>query len=303
MSILLVKGSSNVLKRMRIAVVCLTVGILQTASFVSVANAQSKAVDTHILAIGACPPWKGLGTEPCRLDVESVTNALQKRLSIPNENVNKLINEQATTGGLIDIADKLSKREPMDRLIVYVNLHNGAASSEQKASAKNDVMVFWTIKQPQVSVFAIAQGLWMAADDFAALMHKIPAKELILIMDACESDALSNLFVHEHKDNNPERPEAIIVSAKADQTANFTKDRTMGLFSQILSEKITNTNGQLIDAVNDAAKEATAMAIPICDSFKQDNIANGRDPKSCRQQPQIHDPANLLSEIKLMSSL
>ena len=254
---------------------------------------------THLLAIGICPPWKPQPQEVCEQGVAAIAAALQARLGIADENVLSLVNSGATAEGLRKGVAQLQDLGPSDRLIIFANLHAGARIPGTMANADNDVFVLWTEEEPAAMPFALARGDWITASVFAGMIHSIPAGEIVMILDACESDAVSSLFVAAHPDNDHVRPEAVITSSRADQFANFNADVTMALFTQELAQALHSTEGSLLNAAEDAASRTAAAAIPICDAMSEQVIEDGFDPLSCRQQPVIHDPDELLHGMAL----
>lgn len=254
---------------------------------------------THLMAIGICPPWKQQDAEACSRSVGVMETALAARLGIENENVTTLVNAAATTAGLKAAFADLSGLGSNDRLIIYANLHAGALDPTAEAGPDNDVFVLWTKKKPVAVPFAIAEGEWIMASDFAGWVHALAAGEVIFILDACESGAVLPLFIEAHPQNNAIRPEAVIVSAAADQFANFTADQSVALYSQQLAQTIAGGRGTFQQAAELAASLTHTAAITICDLHKSAMEQAGIDPLSCEQQPTAHDPDALLTRIVL----
>ena len=255
----------------------------------------------HLMAIGICPPWKSVDTGACDRSVGAMTTALTARLGIQQSNVTSLVNAAATNAGLQAAFAELGALGPNDRLIIYANLHSGAIDPAAEAGPDNDVFVLWTQDRPAAVPFAIAEGDWIMASDFAGWVHALAAGEVILILDACESGAVSPLFIHAHPQNDEDRPEAVIVSASADQFANFTADQSIALFTQQLAQTIADGRGTLAQAADLAASQTHAAALPICALQTAAMLAAGIDPLSCQQQPVTHDPDALLSQITLQN--
>lgn len=260
-------------------------------------NANGKT--THLMAIGICPPWKQQDAEACSRSVGAIEAAFSARLGIESANVTTLLNAAATTGGLKAAFAGFSDLGPNDRLIIYANLHAGALNPTAEAGPDNDVFVLWTEQRPVAVPFAVAEGDWIMASDFAGWVHALAAGEVIFILDACESGAVSPLFIEAHPQNNAIRPEAVIVSAAADQFANFTADKTVALYSQQLAQTIADGHGTFQQAADLAASQTHATAITICALQKSAMEQAGIDPLSCEQQPTTHDPDALLPAIVL----
>jgi hypothetical protein len=260
------------------------------------AEAASK---NHVLAIGICPPWKKIDTEVCRRSTSEVSAALEKHLGIAPTDVTSIVNEQATANGLKSAMLGFSGLGPSDRLIIYANLHAGALDPTKEAGPNNDVFVTWTKDKPKALAFAVVEGDWIMARDFAAWVHAIPAGEIIVIIDACESGAVSPLFVERHPDNDPHRPEAVIVSSGATQFANFTQDQRLTLYTQQLLLAI-NSGLKTLESVFERATTTTVTAaVPICAAERENLLKSGLDPSSCLQIPETHDPDGLLKAIVL----
>ena len=251
------------------------------------------------MAIGICPPWKPQDPEACRRSVDAVEAALSARLGIADKNVTTLLNAAATTEGLKAAFAGLSGLGPNDRLIIFANLHAGGLDPTAQVGPDNDVFVLWTRDKPAALQFAVAEGDWIMASDFAAWVHALPVGEVILILDACESGAVTPLFIDAHPSDDGSRPEAVIVSASADQFANFASDKSVALYSQQLAQTLASTRGTFQNAADLAAEQTHDAAIAICDLQKASLEQAGIDPSSCLQQPTTHDPGSLLNHIVL----
>ncbi|HTO29185.1 MAG TPA: hypothetical protein VL017_11395 [Devosia sp.] len=285
----------------RLKTLCgLIVGVALTLAPIDGVRAES--VDnktTHLMAIGICPPWKRVDTQACRRSVDAIEAALAERLGIDKQNVTTLVNAPATTEGLRAAFARLSGLGANDRLIIYANLHAGALDPAAETGPGNDVFVLWTEEKPVALPFAVAEGDWIMASDFAGWVHDLAAGEVIFILDACESDAVTPLFIEAHPQNNANRAEAVIVSAAASQFANFAADRSIALYSQQLAQSIADGRGTFQQAADLAASRTHTAAIPICDLQKSALEQAGMDPQSCAQQPTTHDPDALLTRIVL----
>lgn len=262
----------------------------------AIASPQIQA--THIVAIGVCPPWKNQPASICTKGVVEVTKTLSERLDIPTDNQHILLNEAATTQGVVTLANTLRhKMGPTDRLIIYANLHAGAADPSQPAGPENDIFVFWSEKEPPATAFALAEQVWMQARDFASLILGLPATEIIVFLDACESDAASSLLLHSHPDHAPSQLTAVVTSASASQAALFAADQSQALFTQQLNLSLTKSAGSLADAVTLAAKSTQSAATAICSKTEKSSTSS---LAPCAQTPVIHDPDHLLTKLSLL---
>ena len=263
-------------------------------------RAESQNIKTtHLMAIGICPPWKPVDTRACHRSVDAIEAALTERLGIDDRNVTTLVNAAATTEGLKAAFAGLSGLGADDRLIIYATMHAGALDPTAQVGADNDVFVLWTKEKPAAVRFAVAEGDWIMASDFAGWVHALAAGEVIFILDACESGAVTPLFIEAHPLNDATRPEAVVVSAAASQFANFAADRSIALYSQQLAQSIADGRGTFQQAADLAASQTHTAAVAICDPQKSAIEQAGLDPQSCAQQPTTHDPDALLTRIVL----
>lgn len=253
---------------------------------------------THLLAIGICPPWKPQSPDICVRGVDSMVSALSARLNLTDADVTRVVNADATTAGLTQAFAGLSHLGPSDRLIIFANLHAGSLDINAPATAESDVFVLWTQEKPAVMAFAVAQGDWIHASDFAAMVHAVPAGEIIFILDACESGAVDPLFIEAHSGNDAARPEAVVTSARANQFSNFSADGSTALFTGILAEAIATAGPDLGAAVALAAERTPAAAVPVCKGLADVFEKMGVSQEACVQQPLAMDPAGLLSSVR-----
>ncbi len=255
---------------------------------------------THLLSIGICPPWKPQPTSACEKSVEATGKELVARLGIADKNWHKLLNADATTTGLYNkLAELSGKLGSDDRLIIYANLHAGSLDPSKPAGPDNDVFVLWSDEKPAVMAFAVAQGVWIEAKEFAGRVHQIPAGEVSLIMDACEAGAITPLFIDHHPEDDEARPEAVVTSAQFDQFANFSADKTMALYSQVLAKTLQSHEGPFSSVLQTVASQTSAAAVPICKTLSADLKKQGQDPTACNQQPAMHDPEDILPKLQL----
>ncbi|WP_417667195.1 hypothetical protein [Roseibium sp.] len=264
------------------------------------AQAEPSVQNTHLLSIGICPPWKPQPASACEKSVEATGKGLTQRLGIPDQNWHKLLNEQATRKGLFEkLSDLSGILGPDDRLIIYANLHAGSLDPSKPAGPDNDVFVLWSEEKPEVMAFAVAQGLWIEAKTFAGRVHRIPAGEVIVVMDSCEAGAVAPLFIDIHPDDDETRPEAVVTSAEFNQFANMSSDGSMALYSEMLGNVLKTQNGLLSDALSKAASLTETAAVPICKKQADALKKYGQASNACNQQPATHDPQNILSKLQL----
>jgi hypothetical protein len=97
----------------------------------------------------------------------------------------------------------------------------------------------------------------------------LPAAEIVVILDACESGPGFQDFRYE-PDAMCEAGTrmAVIFSAQADQVANFTVDDSMALFTQNLVQALAVTAGRdLVNAVDLARRATHDEARLICAGY------------------------------------
>jgi len=282
-----------------VSVPLLASGMLAVSVLASPAPAQDPLTN-HLLAIGNCPPWNPQSVEVCKHSLEKVVSTLSPRIGTGPDKTHLLINEGANATALklkaTELANKLGTR---DRLIIYANLPLALAEEEAESKTTGYALELWADKKPSSTNEAIAQGVWVSTPAFAAMIHTIPAGEVILILDTNNSHAINMHLLEQHNVDLKERPEALISSAGPGQAANYSADRTISLFAKHLASALDETEGSLLDALAVAASGTRQAAIPICASLKEHNPQTDDQPEDCTQVPEIHDPGNLLSRTVL----
>ena len=187
------------------------------------ADAQEKpSLNNHILGIGSCPPWNAQSPEVCYNSLEKVLAALGPRLDAGPDKTHMLINEGASASALKLKATELANRlGAEDRLIIYANIPLGRRVEEQSESANGYILELWSDNQPETVSDAIREGTWISAPAFAAMIHTIPAAEVILVLDTNDSYAVNMHLLDKHSVDHDGRPEALVSSAGAGQAAQL----------------------------------------------------------------------------------
>lgn len=285
-----------------LAVFACLAAILLAGALLTGGHAHSaKPLKNTILAIGTCPPWKAQAPEVCRNSLEKVTEALAPRLATAPADLHRLINEGATAPALKRKVTELANRlGPEDRLIIYANLPLGLPDDAQAAPENGYVLELWADQEPKTADQAISNGTWISAPAFAAMLHTLPAAEVILILDTNGSYAVNMHLLDAHSADHKNRPEALISSAGAGQSANYSADRTISLFAKHLALALKETEGTLQEAMTVAIGGTRQAAIPICAVLKAHQDTMSEPPADCQQVPEVHDPAALLAEIHLV---
>ncbi|MEP3429603.1 MAG: hypothetical protein ABJN98_13045 [Roseibium sp.] len=289
--------SGTYLVCVRLAKVCvlgLACGIVISASAQEADQRQNT-----IVGIGVCPPWNAQSGEVCKYSVETVVGAFSDRLGIEPSETRLMFNEGASADGLKrTITELANKLDQNDRLIIYANLPSKGIDLIGDGSQSRQVLELWADHEPETADTAIENGIWISAPAFAAMLHTIPAGEVILILDTSNSDTIDPDLLESHSTNLDDRPEVLVTSAGAGQKANYSSDRTIALFAKHLAASLETTTGSLQQAMMLAAAGTRQAAIPICMDLKEKMPVE--DPeKNCTQVPEIHDPAGLLAALQL----
>lgn len=258
----------------------------------SLAGAGSAQADDHILAIGACPGWAGVPPAVCETAVTEMTRALATRYEVPKTNVHTLLNAQATVAGFVNFLNTLPPIGADDRVFLYIVMHNGSGHENRAASDNDDILIFWSDEDPRIIEFALAEGKWLRARDFADAIGQVGMGTLVALLEDCQSGALGLEILHE---TTPKTAHvATIASAKAGQYANLTMDYKQPLFSSLLISAMDGPGAPLSDLLATVAGQVTDKSGPICVAHNvQPSTGSGFTPE-CRQTPVIRDPQALL---------
>ncbi|WP_417209155.1 hypothetical protein [Antarctobacter sp.] len=257
-----------------------------------VAGAGSARADDHILAVGACPAWAGVPPAVCETAVTEVTAALSARYNVPESQVHTLLNARATVTGFVDFLNALPPIAADDRVFLYIVMHNGGGHQDRAASAKDDILVFWSDSDPGVIEFAIAEGKWLRASDFGDAIGQLGMGTLVAILEDCQSGALGLEILHE---TTPKTDRvATIASAQAGQYANLTLDYKQPLFSSLLVAAMRGPKVPLSELLTTVSGQVTDSSGPICAAHKVKSATAGGFTPDCRQTPVIRDPQAVL---------
>lgn len=258
-------------------------------------NAASLIKRTHLLTIAACPPRPGIGDssrDACAHLLPILTATLAQRLAVESSDIHQLLNDQATGPRLLaqlkDYADRLG---PDDRLVITMISHGGTGPDRTRS---DEIFMLWTEQPPAFFQLGLATGVYVPAVEFAAAVHKLRAGEVVVILDACESGLADAVFVSQHPDKRPERPEAVVTSTTGTQLAMMDVDYSPAFSTRLLAA-LQRAHPTLADVLMDAAADMRRDAPGICHGWS----APKRHPLSCEQDPTLDDPAGLLSRIAL----
>jgi len=269
-------------------------------------NTATVAQDTApmqntILAIGNCPPWNAQSVEVCQHSLEKVMSSLAPRLDASLDYRHLLVNEGARASALKLKATELANQlTPQDRLIIYANVPVSLAETAEADDAKGYVLELWAEEKPETPLQAISEGTFISASAFAALIHTLPAGEVILMLDTNNPHAIDIDLLATHKVDHKDRPEALVISSGPGQAANYSADRTISLFAKHLAIALNEIDGSLLDVITVAAGGTRQAAIPICAELKGTLAQDGAPETDCVQVPEIHDPETLLNRTMLI---
>jgi|GEM_PF-1302776 len=264
------------------------------------AVAQSVERRTTLLGIGNCPPWLPQSVEVCRNSIDTVIGAFTERLALPPAAVRRMLNEGASASSLKKTVQELANTlGPEDRLIIYANLPSAGLGPTGTGEPPRQILQLWADHEPDSPKVAIETGTWVSAPAFAAMLHTVPAGEVVLILDTSNSDTIDAGLLEKHAANLDARPEALVTSAGAGQKANYSADRSIALFAKHLAAALREAEGTLADAIILAASGTRQAAIPICVSLKESQPAALDGGKACTQVPEIYDPAGVLAAYTL----
>ena len=267
--------------------------------------------DTYIFAASACPPWETATLEKyankiadaCKNDVEVFTSSLKKALDIPNANIVKVLNDQATYDGLKQNLKKFADSVPVhSRVVMLLNFH-GALTTIGSADNKSEeeVFILWTNEKPFSELAALDTNQWITTIELRDQLDKIRAKEIVIIIDSCHSGAaLHDIFYH-GRDEDWDGREAVITSSKPEQYAYFTVEGSNGVFTLELSESIDSGSSDLNTAYEQTYKGTVEY---LNSDYVQEKCSEMfwqllKKKQRCVQTPVKYDPSNLLPTIKL----
>ncbi len=259
------------------------------------------SLKNHILGLGTCPPWNPQSVEICRYSVDKVMSSLAPRLDAGPDRQHLLVNEGASAAALkLKATELANKLGPEDRLVIYANLPLGVVEQTGTGDQTNYALELWASAKPDTTLQAISDGTWMSASAFAALIHAIPAGEVILILDTNNPQAFDLGLLEHHAVDNKNRPEALVISSGPGQSANYSADRTISLFGKHLAVALHAGEGTLQDIVTTAVNGTRQAAIPICAELKEKRGETTEPQPDCTQVPEIHDPDALLNRTVLL---
>jgi len=296
-------------------------------------SGREAAGDVHLLAVAVCPPYRSsIPVEVCRNSARAITENLDGRMGIESQNIETLVDEDSTAGNFLATLEHYAERlQPNDRLIVYLLLHGdpfhlwanyyqpqGIVAELNKSflDPQEDILVFWTEREPTVPALAIAQQQWLTASKVSAALGAIDA-DVALMLDSCSSSLFFQTLTRAIMAGG--HIDYILTTAGSQQTAGMDQANTITLFAREFGNSIdlpyVTNFGQAVDR----ARMTTAMhamagcadAVLDADSFRQlypqIPVPSVRTHKgevavplwSCAQVPSVVDLSGKLSLMEL----
>ncbi|MEO1206639.1 MAG: hypothetical protein AAFV45_09925 [Pseudomonadota bacterium] len=297
----------------RYAACCLAV----VASIVTTSIAQADVKQTFLLALAACPPWKAIPDDPkttklmansCQKDIETIVPALQKSFSITPELTSTRLNEQADFAGIETAIKGLAEKATSnDRVVIYLNFHGGELPVYYKGYVTTDeLLAAYTKDKPKDFAKATKDKVWMTVRYLRDLVDQIKAEEIIVIFEACESDAGMHDFRYdlaERYKHNWQGREAVIFSSRANQAAAYNAAGTKALFTDTLANQLMSADtGNMRDHIETASITTHRSRRQTCmNDDNRENLFDDRQTylEGCTQRPEVFDPYGLLDDIQI----
>ena len=295
----------------------MTKSVIISALFACIASASF--AENHVIALAACPPWKGGDTEEqtrqmiemCENDASNIVDGLQSAMGVTPENTVLLVQQDATVEKMTAALSQIAERaNPGDTVFFYLAVHGGVLNHAYKGyPVQDEVFAFYSDDEPENYSQAVTDGMWLGARDFRdristyALEHGI---NMVLIIEACHALASLHDFKHNPKlhfgDNGAI---STVFSAAEDEISHFNPDFSGGRFTTDLSNALRNAaaGDDFYDIVTAAAKSTFRQTIETCNSYdeKQRKMI-GANPtrfiEACVQEPSIFDPSGALLKVE-----
>jgi len=288
--------------------------ILIAALLVAVApfSGAFAAGTNHLMTIAVCPPWKkGEDAKQtadmagaCKTTVEAVEASFQNDMNVAASNSYRLLDADATYA---DVEAKFTwlnaNTGADDTLFIHLLAHGGKLGGHYKGYPVTDQgIALWSVKEPNLGT-ATDDKVFMLVRTFRDLMDSVKVKNIVLIVDSCHSGASFNDFKDDpHAQKASAARTAIVLSAKADQFANFNEGSTMPLFSEMLTHALKVSAGQPMSDAVDLAETATHRRLRVnCETPTFKKLLKDDGDLSyyslCTQRAEIYDPTGLLDEI------
>ena len=269
--------------------------------------------NNYVLLISACPTWKTLMTEFCQNGVTQLSNILTKRMNLPQDNINIILNENATYQGIKEGFAWLKEKtdnHPNSRAIVYMNLHGGPEPIDMFSSKpdslwadfinrhkEHEMFVLWSANKPMTVGDALEKKEWILATEIRKILDPI-SSEKIIIIDACHAGLSGNDLLNYSNTPKKNQREAYIFSTNfiSDSQANFQKK--IALFTSYLIEGIGQKD--TLEAAFKMARDSTIITSSrnaIDEKLLKNSCLIHGGSGICQEWPIQHDPYHLLEKV------
>ncbi len=262
---------------------------------------MKKAIDpktVYILAVGCCPPWKP-EQKQCRANVDALAQTFVSRMGVPETQIKKVVDAEATGEGVTAGFKWLENAtKKTDTVIFYYNGHGGRLADPRRGPEHgiDEIFCLWSEKFPFTQQYAVWANIWMTDDELAELIHQIPAKHRVLIMDTCHADtAEQHLFDRGEKTSYELHDEALLAAAEAKQFAMPTLDNRSTLFTFHLLNEINLGAPDLKTAFERARPKVMADSEIVC---VQTRKKYPKAPCEDGQTPALDDPRDITPFLK-----
>lgn len=291
---------------------------LIAAATATVCMAGAAQAANHLIAVAACPTWKGGATPEqtekmiamCGADANNIASALQERAGVSVENTHLLLQQDATPQNLDAKLQELAGTVgPDDLIYFYFALHGGVIDHTYKGYPVNDeVYAFYTEDQPTDYSAAVAEGVWLGARDLRdriSIFARENDTDVVVLMEACHAGVSFSDFRHNpelHLDDDGKL--AVIFSAQKDEISHFTEDFTGGRFTTDFAQNMREVGDgdDLLDVFFRASKTTFETTLNYCKSYDKDvqKTLLGNPTQfyeACTQEPSFYDPHGLLTDV------
>jgi hypothetical protein len=247
----------------------------------------------HVLAIGACPPWRPK-IKVCAHDAAQFAEVARDRIGVPADQIMTLINEEATAPAVRAAFARLQESMPRgSTVIVYYVGHGMLLPKGRTDGDAEETFLLWTAAFPFAALYAVQAGIWMTDAELGALIGALPAESAIVILDTCDASGADGALL-----SAPSRPKpthtALMVSSRAHEIA--FADLTSAIFTRNLVEAMRSRVPTLHEAFLLAQKETAAEAALRCEAA----VVGGFIAEGCTlQDPELVDPSGLTNRIRL----
>lgn len=293
------------------------------ASFVAISMlvtllASPVHAENYVMGVAACPPWKhGADTEAtermlemCPRDLDKMLDALGQRFSVDDENIIKLLQEDATPENMYRALQQLEAvLSAGDTLFLFQMTHGGIVPYNYMGyNTSGEIFALYTEQMPENVSAAVQNGYWASARDLRdaiSVLGNSTGANIVVMIEACHSEAAGHEIIHNPLLNlgGSDRI-SYIFSAKADQTATFNDDASGARFTEeFVTALLAAQRGTTLDEVFSVARGRTHRgALAACMSKDPAELKELYGSaraffENCTQEPAFVDPRGLLLDV------